>query len=53
VLLTKDNKETLSQLSSLVVGKDQINQQPTAYICQNFSCQAPVTTLEEFEVELK
>jgi uncharacterized protein YyaL (SSP411 family) len=26
-----------------------LNGQPAAYICQNFTCQAPVTTVEEVE----
>jgi uncharacterized protein YyaL (SSP411 family) len=27
--------------------------QPAAYVCQNFTCQAPVTTVEELEKVLK
>ncbi|GAB6138610.1 thioredoxin domain-containing protein [Halanaerobaculum tunisiense] len=27
----------------------QIENKPTAYICQNFSCQSPVTTVKEFK----
>ena len=29
--------------------KVNINGKPTAYICKNFVCESPVTSIEEFE----
>ncbi len=38
--------------SSLLKGKEQINNQTTAYLCQNFTCSQPLTSAEELEKAL-
>lgn len=36
----------------LLKGRAQVDNQPTAYVCRNFTCLSPVTTPEEFRVSL-
>jgi uncharacterized protein YyaL (SSP411 family) len=36
----------------LLKGKPQVNDRATAYVCENFTCKAPVTTAEELRREL-
>jgi uncharacterized protein YyaL (SSP411 family) len=36
----------------LLRGRPTINGQPTAYVCENFTCKLPVTDLTEFENQL-
>jgi len=38
--------ESLEKVSPLMAGKQQIDGRPTAYVCQNFTCSAPVTSWE-------
>jgi uncharacterized protein len=40
-------KEPLEKISSLLAGKTQVQAKATAYVCQNFTCSAPVTSAEE------
>ena len=39
----------LSEQNEALAGMKPVNGQPAAYVCQNFTCQAPVTTMEELE----
>jgi uncharacterized protein YyaL (SSP411 family) len=51
-LLHADGAEAqkwLSEHNEALAGMKPLNGQPAAYICQNFTCQAPVTTVEEVE----
>jgi hypothetical protein len=39
--------EPLEKISPLLSGKTQVQGKATAYVCQNFTCSAPVTSAEE------
>jgi len=38
-----------SRLMPVLEGKTPVNGQPAVYVCENFTCQAPVSTLAELE----
>jgi uncharacterized protein YyaL (SSP411 family) len=44
---------SLDQVSPLLVGKTQIDGKPTVYICENFTCSAPVTNRGELQMILQ
>ena len=39
----------LGKVSPLLQGKTQVDGKPTAYVCQNFTCSAPVTSARELK----
>ena len=39
----------LGKVSPLLQGKTQVDGRPTAYVCQNFTCSAPVTSARELK----
>jgi len=41
--------EPLGKISPLLEGKSQIDGKPTVYVCQNFTCSAPVTEWEDLK----
>jgi len=41
--------EPLGKISPLLEGKSQVNGKPTVYVCQNFTCSAPVTGWEDLK----
>ena len=41
--------ESLEKISPLLQGKTQLDGKPTVYVCQNFTCSAPVTTWDELK----
>lgn len=43
VLAHPDQVDELSRRLPLLAGRAQINGSPTAYVCQNYTCQLPVT----------
>ncbi|HKY07841.1 MAG TPA: thioredoxin domain-containing protein [Candidatus Binatia bacterium] len=43
---------SLGELSPLLKGKTQIDGRPTVYVCQNFTCSAPVTSVSEVKALL-
>jgi uncharacterized protein YyaL (SSP411 family) len=56
VILHADNGEAQKWLAGhneAISGMKPVDGKPAAYICQNFTCQAPVTTVEELEKLLK
>ncbi len=54
-LLHADDGEAqqwLGQHNEAIAGMKPVAGKPAAYVCQNFTCQAPVTTVEELEKAL-
>ena len=52
VLLCADGgagQQWLATHNEALGGMKPVNGQPAAYVCQNFTCQAPVTTVEDLE----
>ena len=43
----------LAAISPLLQGKSQVDGKPTAYVCQNFTCSAPVTSRNELQALLE
>ena len=41
--------ESLEKISPLLRGKTQLDGKPAVYVCQNFTCSAPVTTWDELK----
>jgi uncharacterized protein len=41
------NPQAPEPLSELLKGKEMLEVQPTLYVCEGFTCQAPVTGQEE------
>ncbi len=41
--------EALEKISPLLQGKTQLDGKPTVYVCQNFTCSAPVTSWEDIK----
>jgi uncharacterized protein YyaL (SSP411 family) len=41
--------EPLEKVSPLLAGKTQIAGKPTAYVCHNYACSAPVTSWEQLK----
>jgi uncharacterized protein YyaL (SSP411 family) len=52
VSVLSDKPETDAGLIPLLQDRKAIEDKPTAYVCQNFVCQKPVTTVEEFDEQL-
>ncbi len=50
VLAMADGAPALAQLTE---GKASVRGKPTAYVCENFSCRAPVTDLDALRVQLE
>jgi hypothetical protein len=52
VLAHPNQVEELSPLIPLLTGRTQLNHAPTAYVCQNYACQLPVTDPEALAEQL-
>ncbi len=48
----RDDAAGLAQRIPLLAGKTLVNGAPAAYVCQDYTCQRPVTTAGEFEKAL-
>ncbi|WP_306811066.1 hypothetical protein [Irregularibacter muris] len=44
-----ENKKLIDSTIEFVAQQKMIDEKSTAYICQNFSCQQPITDVEEFK----
>ena len=51
--VTAEGGERLSALLPIVASMKPVNGKPAAYICRNFACGAPVTSVEELEQALR
>ena len=47
------NGSTESAMIPLIEGRAAIDGKPTAYVCENFACRMPVTTVEELKEQLR
>jgi uncharacterized protein len=47
ILITSADPDSDAEAMPLLRGKTMIDDQPTAYVCENFVCQRPVTTVDE------
>ncbi|SDC36738.1 MULTISPECIES: thioredoxin domain-containing protein [unclassified Candidatus Frackibacter] len=52
LLNNKVEKDELANLAPFVSDQKQIKGKPTAYICEDFTCQAPITDLQKFTKRL-
>lgn len=52
VYAVNDGSELIRQLIPYSTYQPPLNNRPTAYICQNYSCQAPITDDAEFRKQL-
>jgi uncharacterized protein YyaL (SSP411 family) len=52
VVLLLDPAEPLTLNSPLLEGRSMIDGQPTAYVCQNYTCRLPVTTAQALAEQL-
>jgi uncharacterized protein len=52
-LVTGESREKLLLLAPMLSDKTSREDKATAYVCENFSCQAPVTNTEELRQQLK
>jgi len=52
VVLARPGEQPPAVASPLLEGRDQIGGAATAYVCQNYACQHPVTTAEELADQL-
>jgi uncharacterized protein YyaL (SSP411 family) len=50
---TSEHHEVLTEYSSMLEGKNPIGGKATAYVCQNFTCQLPVTETDGLWQQLK
>ncbi|HEY5621817.1 MAG TPA: hypothetical protein VIR77_04370, partial [Pontiella sp.] len=53
LLKEPDSAETLSGLAPFTKEQEPVSGRPTVYICRNFACEKPITTLEELQQQLK
>jgi uncharacterized protein YyaL (SSP411 family) len=52
VVVLTDGKEDNSGLIPFLEGKTQVNNRPTVYVCENYTCQKPVTTVEDLKKQI-
>jgi hypothetical protein len=51
-VVTNETRENLLLLAPMLTDKTTKDGEATAYVCENFACQAPVTSLEELKQQL-
>lgn len=47
VVFNPENDDKINEIAPYTVGQKAINGRPTAYVCMNYSCKRPVTSIEE------
>lgn len=52
VSVSEEGAETLSERLPVFQGKRALSDEVTAYVCENHTCERPVTTLEDFKEQL-
>ncbi len=52
VLVLAENAEDNADFIPLLEGRKMIDDQPTAYVCENYTCQKPVTSASELKKQL-
>ncbi|MBA2495181.1 MAG: thioredoxin domain-containing protein [Acidobacteria bacterium] len=52
VLVLAENAEENAEFIPLLQERKMIDEKPTAYVCENFTCQKPVTTIEELRGQI-
>ncbi|MGI8849160.1 MAG: hypothetical protein ACR2HT_03210, partial [Pyrinomonadaceae bacterium] len=52
ILVLAENTEKSAEFVPLLQGREMIGENPTAFVCENFTCQKPVTTVEELKQQL-
>ncbi len=52
VFVSAEEAETTDELIPLLQDRKKIDDKPTAYVCENFTCQKPVTAREELQAQL-
>ena len=53
MVLLAEPENTGERYSSLFEGKTPVDGKPTAYVCENYACKAPVTSPEELRAILR
>jgi uncharacterized protein YyaL (SSP411 family) len=53
VVLSNGEDERANEMIPLLQDRSMINGKATVYVCENFTCQQPVTTVEELAAQLK
>ena len=53
VVVLSENPEKDAEFIELLQERKMIDNQPTAYVCENYVCQKPVTTVDELKEQLK
>ena len=48
VIVSNKESHDLERVNEFVVNQKMIDDKPTAYICKNYKCEQPVTSLEDF-----
>jgi hypothetical protein len=48
VVVSNKGSNDLERVNEFVVNQKMIDEKPTVYICKNYKCEQPVTSLEEF-----
>jgi uncharacterized protein YyaL (SSP411 family) len=51
--ITPENRAEIPKQSPLALGKEPVDGKPTAYVCENYTCSFPVTTVEELRKRLE
>jgi uncharacterized protein YyaL (SSP411 family) len=52
VMVLAENAEENAEIIPLLQGRKMINEMPTAFVCENFTCQKPVNTVGELRRQL-